>query len=198
MSVGMLEQEKGALPAPPKPSEPTGSGEKDGERKKMPLPAPQPVKGACSRGLDLLALGLVLLLLALFWYYYPQMPAKVPIYFGAEGQVSAWSRRSFLGIYPILGLVFFLVLTRLIRRPDILNFGPVKITQQNHDKQYRMARKFLVILRFLMLGLLNIMFYNTAYAALSGQVLITDSVTTMLGLAILISPFIWRSMAARL
>ncbi len=194
----MTEQEKGAFPELPKPSEPIGSDEKDGKRKKVPLPAPQPVKGVDSRVLDFLALGLVLLLLVLFWYYYPQMPTKVPVYFGAEGQVSAWSRRSFLGIYPILGLVFFLVLTRLIRRPDILNFGPVKITQQNYVKQYQMARKFLMLLRFLMLGLLNIMFYNTAYAALSGQVLITDSITTVLGLAILISPFIWRSMAARL
>jgi len=168
------------------------------KKEKEKLPEPLPMTGAFWRMMDLLALVLVLLLVGLFLFYYPRMPAQVPVYFGGEGQATAWSRRGALLLYPLLGLVFFLVLTRIMRRPDILSFKPVAITEFNYVKQYCLARKFIMILRFLMLGLLNIMFYNTIYAALSGETLLSDSVTTLIALGILISPFVWRSMAARI
>jgi uncharacterized membrane protein len=79
-------------------------------------------------------------------WYWPTLPARVPTHFNVAGKVDGWGPRSTVWLLPVAGLVFAAFLTVLSRFPHTFNY-PCAITPENAERQYRMARLLLGIVK---------------------------------------------------
>ncbi|PKK82633.1 MAG: hypothetical protein CVT49_12530 [candidate division Zixibacteria bacterium HGW-Zixibacteria-1] len=78
--------------------------------------------------------------------YWSVLPDKVPSHFGVSGRADAWSGKAILIILPLVSLFLYTLLTLVCRKPQYCNYL-VRITAENAERQYRLARKFLSILK---------------------------------------------------
>ncbi len=87
---------------------------------------------------------------ALNWH---AIPPLVPTHFGISGQPDAWGPRWIVALVPLLALCVHIGLGLVYRYPHSFNY-PWKITAENAEAQYRLARsliaweKFWVVLMF--------------------------------------------------
>jgi uncharacterized membrane protein len=79
-------------------------------------------------------------------WYWPGLPARVPMHFNAAGKVDGWGPKSTVWLLPVVGLVLAAFLTVLSRFPHTFNY-PCAITPENAERQYRMARLLLGIVK---------------------------------------------------
>lgn len=106
--------------------------------------------------------------LAALWTYTVsavfEAPETVPTHFDGNGSPDDFGSRWSLFILPAIGTFVFLVLTLIGRFPHIFNYG-LKITQENAAYQYRLATRFLRVLKLsvlLVLGLVVRISINAA------------------------------------
>lgn len=78
--------------------------------------------------------------------YWSSLPAQVPSHFGISGLPDDWSGKSILIILPIISFFLYILLTFAGRIPHLGNYV-VPITIENAERQYRLARQFLSILK---------------------------------------------------
>ncbi len=74
------------------------------------------------------------------------LPETVPIHFGVSGQPDNVGAKNLLLIFPLLGLVLYLLLTFLSRNPHQYNY-PWQVTLANAERQYRLARTMIAALK---------------------------------------------------
>jgi hypothetical protein len=74
------------------------------------------------------------------------LPVSVPSYFGAGGEPDAWGSKWTFIILPLIGVALYVGLTVLTRYPHRYNY-PWPITKENAERQYRLARAFLTLLK---------------------------------------------------
>jgi len=79
-------------------------------------------------------------------WYWPGLPARVPMHFNAVGKVDGWVPKSTVWLLPLVGVVLAVFLTVLSRFPHTFNY-PCVITPENAERQYRMARILLGIVK---------------------------------------------------
>jgi uncharacterized membrane protein len=79
-------------------------------------------------------------------WYWPALPARVPMHFNAAGKVDGWGPKSTVWLVPAVGVVMAVFLTVLSRFPHTFNY-PCAITPENAERQYRMARLLLGIVK---------------------------------------------------
>jgi uncharacterized membrane protein len=79
-------------------------------------------------------------------WYWPSLPARVPTHFNAAGKVDRWGPKSTVWVVPVVGVVLAVFLTVLSRFPHTFNY-PCPITSENAERQYRMARLLLGIMK---------------------------------------------------
>ena len=79
-------------------------------------------------------------------WYWPGLPARVPMHFNAAGKVDGWGPRWTIWLLPAVGVVLAVFLTVLSRFPHTFNY-PCAITPENAERQYRMARLLLGIVK---------------------------------------------------
>ena len=104
-------------------------------RIKIPLTPPE-------YGLEVFAvLGLLFGFMAARLYW-TRMPESIPTHFGAAGQPDAWGPKWNLLLMPVVALAMYALLTVLSRFPHIYNY-PVRITEENAERQYRIARSLM-------------------------------------------------------
>ena len=82
---------------------------------------------------------------------YPSLPQEVPTHFNAAGQPDAWGGKSTILILPLVTIVFYVGLTVLNRFPYIFNY-PVEITAENAERQYRLAKTLVTMLKTVITG----------------------------------------------
>jgi uncharacterized membrane protein len=100
--------------------------------------------------IELIGLASLIMLIVLPLYYLPQLPERIPIHFNGAGAVNGYGSRSTVWSLPVTGVFIYLLLTVLSGFPHIYNY-PFKITLQNAQVQYRLASRFMRILRTLIL-----------------------------------------------
>ncbi|MGR6835880.1 DUF1648 domain-containing protein [Syntrophomonas erecta] len=91
------------------------------------------------------ALG-ILMLLFLVWQSWGTLPDKIPSHFGITGQPDAWGNKSSLITLPIIAIATHLLLTIVSKYPHTFNY-PAKITEENAEFQYLMARYLIAVLK---------------------------------------------------
>lgn len=78
------------------------------------------------------------------------LPDRVPMHFGPNGQPDAWGSRAATLLGLAIAIVIYAVLTALERVPHLFNY-PWPITEANAERQYRHARRFLLVLKNLLI-----------------------------------------------
>ncbi|MBP7270192.1 MAG: DUF1648 domain-containing protein [Bacteroidia bacterium] len=128
--------------------------------------------------------------LAVLWTYTVssvlQAPETVPTHFDGSGSPNDFGSRWSLLILPAIGTFVFLVMTVIGRFPHLFNYG-LKITQDNAAFQYRLATRFLRVLKLSILVVLGLVVRLSIRAAAqsSGP---PDSATLFIVLALLLLP----------
>ena len=105
--------------------------------------------------------------LALNW---TAMPATVPSHFGINGQPDAWGPRWNLFLLPALALVIVSLLSVGKRFPNHFNY-PVRITEENRERQRELGLELIDELRFIvatLLGYISIQQMRTALNQTNG------------------------------
>ena len=91
-------------------------------------------------GLVLEVIGVVVLLL--MWgfvaYYYPNLPARIPTHFGADGQPDGFGHKSTLWQLAVAATVLYSLMIWVSRYPHWGNY-PVKVTEENAERLYRLC-----------------------------------------------------------
>jgi uncharacterized membrane protein len=115
--------------------------------------------------IEFIGLSGVILLIALALYYLPRLPEKIPIHFNGAGTPDGFGSKASVWIIPVTGVCMYFLLTVLAFFPQIYNF-PVKITQGNAFVQYRLATRFIRILKTLLLVLFVYLNYKSLETAM--------------------------------
>jgi|WetSurMetagenome_2_1015567.scaffolds.fasta_scaffold432395_1 uncharacterized membrane protein len=101
-----------------------------------------------------------ILLLILPVIYISELPAKIPIEFNGSGNPDGYGNKTFIWIFPAVGGFLYVLLTVLSLFPHLYNFL-VKITPDNILVQYKLATKFVRILKTVIVLLLLYVCYQT-------------------------------------
>ena len=114
---------------------------------------------------EFIGFGILVLLVFLPIHYLPQLPESIPTHFNSAGVPDGFGSKSSIWFLPATGVFMYLLLTILSAFPQIYNF-PVKITARNAMVQYRLATRFIRILKTLILALFLFLCYQTVNTAL--------------------------------
>ncbi len=76
---------------------------------------------------------------------FPDLPATVAVHFDLSGEADGWGSKEWLWLIPILSILIWAGLGILIRYPHLFNY-PVPITDDNRERQYRLARGIVLLL----------------------------------------------------
>ncbi|MCB0632170.1 MAG: DUF1648 domain-containing protein [Saprospiraceae bacterium] len=98
-----------------------------------------PPKSNLQYTLDRIALIALVCFLVYFLIYWPGLPERVPVHFDGAGNPNSYGNKTTLLLLPLISLILFFVLTAINKRPDLFNY-PVKITEENAERQYTLAR----------------------------------------------------------
>lgn len=88
------------------------------------------------------AVGLVCIigLMVLPFFYYTELPDKIPSHYNGLGEPDAYSSKAVIWTLPIIGTLLFCLLKFLVNFPDKFNY-PFKINKQNAKSAYRYGVK---------------------------------------------------------
>ncbi|RYZ25031.1 MAG: DUF1648 domain-containing protein [Sphingobacteriales bacterium] len=104
------------------------------------------------------------LITVLLWCYvvwfYPTLPAIVPIHFDGGGRPDGFGDKASLLILPGITTIIYILLTVLNRYPHTFNYL-VEITPENAVKQYKNATKMIRVLKLGIALLFFIISYKT-------------------------------------
>lgn len=88
----------------------------------------------------------VLLGLLTATYAWPQLPDSIPTHFNFAGDADGWGGKGGLFILPAVAGGLYALLTALSFVPHIWNY-PVRITEENAERQYKLGRTFVAVLK---------------------------------------------------
>ena len=88
--------------------------------------------------LEVIGLGVLLLMWGFVTYYYPNLPARIPTHFGADGQPDGFGHKSILWQLAVGATVLYGFMIWASRYPHCGNY-PVKVTEENAERLYRLC-----------------------------------------------------------
>lgn len=115
--------------------------------------------------LEVLAAAGLLTPLAYLYKNWASLPARFPTHFGASGLPDAWGGRESLLILLAVSLILYPLLTVLSYFPHIYNY-PWRITEENAERQYRLARSLMLWIKVEMLWLFGYIQWSSIQVAL--------------------------------
>ncbi len=118
-------------------------------KRSMPPVNYNTTKSSLERYLDYAAIGLIAVLLLYTVKNFISAPATIPMHFDISGEVDSWGSRWTLWILPIVAVGVFFLLALVEKFPQHMNY-PVKITEENAQRQFVLARSFIRTLRVAM------------------------------------------------
>lgn len=95
-------------------------------------------------GLAVLGLLLLVLLPSFSW---SSLPERIPTHFNASGEADAWGDRAGIFILPSVAFVMYLIISVAACFPARLNYL-WEINERNAARQYQLARRMLLVLKF--------------------------------------------------
>ena len=108
------------------------------------------------------AIILHVLLLSRAWL---TLPDTIPVHFGISGQPDKWGQKAELLVLPVLGLLLYVGLTWISRYAHKFNY-PWEVTQQNAERQYRLARLLLGAIKVHTVWLFTIITWKSVRVAM--------------------------------
>ncbi|MCX6278334.1 MAG: DUF1648 domain-containing protein [Bacteroidetes bacterium] len=108
--------------------------------------------------IECLAIFAILSFIGYSIYWFPRVPQIIPIHFNAKGEVNDYGNKASILIFPIIALFTYALLTVIALFPYNFNFAG-KITPENAPRQYRLATRFIRILKTV---IIFIFFYISA------------------------------------
>jgi len=109
---------------------------------------PQPV----DRLIETAGLAALLLIIILTFVYYRDMPSQIPVHFSFSGEPDQMGGKPTIWRIPVISLILYVALTLINRFPHIFNY-PVRITEENTFRLYRLATRTLRILKTMLMCL---------------------------------------------
>lgn len=101
---------------------------------------------------DVLAIAGIVVMFIVIIQSFSALPDRVPVHFNIAGKADGWGSKYTFWIFPILGLIMYIVLTVVSRFPHTYNYlWP--ITEQNAAQQYRLATDLMSRLKVIVIGL---------------------------------------------
>jgi uncharacterized membrane protein len=95
---------------------------------------------------ELAAAIAILLAVLIIVHFWAVLPDRIPIHFGFSGQPDAWGDKVMIWLLPAVAAIIFMVLAAVSRYPHTFNY-PVRITDENAQRQYLLALSLLVWLK---------------------------------------------------
>lgn len=89
--------------------------------------------------------GLLMGLLNLFLDF-AKLPESIPTHFNFKGDVDSWGGRDSLWLLAGFLVVIYISMSLVARIPHLYNY-PCKITDDNAERQYRLGRQFITLLK---------------------------------------------------
>lgn len=118
--------------------------------------------------LEISSTALILFCLTFIFVMWNQLPDRVATHFNFAGQADSYgSKNELLILLPVL-LLLYILLTVLNRFPHIYNYV-VEITENNAERQYRFARRFITILKTEIIMILTYIQFATLQSAKYGS-----------------------------
>lgn len=116
----------------------------------------------------------LLILLSHFLYLivnWGNIANRIPAHFNLSGEINRWSDKTELLLLPILGLIFWMVLTILEKYPHLYNYDDSKLSIENAKSYYINSRmcinllknEVVIIFSLINWNSINITFGNTNY-----------------------------------
>ncbi len=103
-------------------------------------------KSRLEQASDVLALLGIAAFLVLILLYWTQLPATIPIHFDLKGNADGWGSKATILVLPGIAIFIYLLMTLLARSRQNFNY-PVRITPENANRQYRLARHLLAVIK---------------------------------------------------
>lgn len=102
---------------------------------------------------DILSWLLLLLILFITARHFADLPERVPTHINALGQADRWGARWTVWLLPGIALLLHALMSLAQKFPKMINY-PVRITPENAQRQYDLARTFLRVIRVAALTML--------------------------------------------
>ena len=135
------------------------------ERPKANIP-----ESGLEKVLEIISIILIMVVSVYTVITWRSLPAMVPTHFDFLGQPDDYGPKTSMLLLPGVTLLLYILITVASYFPHAFNYL-VKITEENHIRQYTLAKKFLAVLRFefcLVFSYLNIAGILTAKGVMKG------------------------------
>ncbi|NUO02328.1 MAG: DUF1648 domain-containing protein [Saprospiraceae bacterium] len=103
-------------------------------------------KSSLERVCEVLSLGGLAFFVILIGVTWGKLPATIPIHFDLAGKADGWGSKATILILPGIALFIYATMTLAGRSPKNINY-PVRITPENAERQYRLARHLLAVMK---------------------------------------------------
>lgn len=112
-------------------------------------------------------MGASFLLVMIGWslYHFNSLPDMIPRHYNALGEPDAFSQKNTLWTLPVVGTVMYIGMFFLNKYPHIFNY-PTDITEENAERQYRIATKLIRALNLAISASFCYISYSTIQIAL--------------------------------
>ena len=107
---------------------------------------------AVDRLIEITGLVALFLMIILPLVYMNELPDEVPRHFNLSGEPDAFTGKEIIWLNPLLGMILWAALTLVNRYPHMFSY-PVRVTEENAGRLYRLATRTLRILKTLLMTL---------------------------------------------
>ena len=115
--------------------------------------------------LEFISGGVLLFLIVLLFQNWERIPDSIPTHFGGSGRPDDWGSKYTLLLLPFILIIIYSGFTILSRYPHVCNY-PWRITEENAERQYLLARTFLCWLKLEIILLFTFIEWATIQLAL--------------------------------
>lgn len=113
-------------------------------------------KSGLERACEILALAGLAFFILLIAAYWSKLPATIPIHFNLAGKADGWGSKATILVLPGIALFIYATMTLASQSSKHINY-PVRITPENAERQYRLARHLLAVMKVAVIwGLLGL------------------------------------------
>lgn len=95
---------------------------------------------------EALALAALLAQLIVLAVHYGALPARIATHYGLAGLPDGWGSKSILLLLLGINVAIYVLIAAVYNKPRLYNF-PVQITPENAQRQYLMARYFMLVIK---------------------------------------------------
>ncbi len=110
--------------------------------------------------LEITALLMLIPVMGYALFLYLVLPETIATHFDAAGKADGYGSKSTVFILPGIYLFIQLLMSVLVQTPELLN-APVRLTEENKERQLQLAKRFMLVLRIV----LGLVFLGIDYAA---------------------------------